>query len=93
MDVNYSGDVTQLDARVREAAAERPGQPIRLRVQPSMRRGDGRYTSWQGVVWRVDCANAEEAIALREALQVFFDRAAKLGPEALLEQLRRANRS
>ena len=90
MDVNYSGDVSQLDERVREAAAERPGQPVRLRVQPSMRRGDGRYTSWQGVVWRIDCPTAEDAIALKEAMRAFFTAAQTIGSARVSELLQRA---
>ncbi len=78
MDVQYTADPVDLDKPVYDVATERPGKPIRVRLQPLLLRGaseHGRgsdYVSWKGVSWTVGCATPEEAIVFRQALEVFF---------------------
>lgn len=77
MEVTYSADAVDLDAPAYEAQTERPDRPIRLRVQPTLLRvkpGEtvGNHQAWPGVSWTLECQGAEEAIAIREALRVFF---------------------
>lgn len=72
MDIKYAGNRTDLDTILPIAQRARPGKPIRVRVQPTIFR-DGSYHSWSGVAWRVDCGTLEEASALRQALQAFFE--------------------
>lgn len=89
MNVDYSADVENLDLPVQEAAAERPGKPIRVRIQPllfRLREGEtsstGHYRAWNDVSWILECADVAETVAVREALRAFFDRLAIEGPEA-----------
>lgn len=79
MQVNYSADVSELDAPAAEAAAERPGKPIRVRIPLLIFRlkkdaapGAGSYRSWNNVSWIVECDSVSEAIELRDALEAFF---------------------
>lgn len=75
--VNYSADVDHIDDSVREAEAERPGEPIRIRIQPTIFRRppgrDGQHRSWLDVSWTMECTDADEAIELRETMRIFFD--------------------
>jgi len=90
MDATYSANVDQIDQPVIEAAAERTkvGETIRIRVQPSIfRRAIGQHRMWPGVSWTLDCASPEEAIALREAMRVFFAQTAQVGPVAMRDRL------
>ena len=73
MQVNYSADrLAQIDRVVEEAARERGEPGVRVRVQPALLRGNGSYTAWPGVVWKIDCPTVEDAVALRELLRVVF---------------------
>ncbi len=79
MEVNYSADVSQLDQPAIDAAVERPGKPIRIRVplllfrvKPGETSSEGTYRSWNNVSWIVECANVEEAVAMREVLRAAF---------------------
>lgn len=85
MEISYSADVPDLDRPAVEAKAERPDRPIRLRVQPTLLRVKagatlGNHRSWPGVSWTLECQTAEEAIAVRRALQAFFAALAQHGP-------------
>ena len=77
MDVTYSANARDLDRPAFEAHAERPNRPIRLRLQPTLLRVKagqtlGNHRSWSGVSWTLECQTAEEAIAVRLALEAFF---------------------
>jgi hypothetical protein len=77
MDVSYSAEHPDLDAPVLEAAAERPGEPIVVRVQPTIYRlragqRSGNQQVWTGVSWSARPKTVAEALALREALRLFF---------------------
>lgn len=83
MEMSYSKDVDRIDEPVQEAEAERTNanQTIRIRIQPSIfRRPLGQHRMWPGVSWTLDCQSAEEAIALREAMRLFFEQVAAVGP-------------
>lgn len=90
MEITYAADTEQLDQFVRDVEAEMradqtvgavPGTraEIKLRVQPTVRRG-GNYVAWPGVSWLVSCRSAEEAIAVRETLRACFEAMATRGP-------------
>ena len=87
VNVAYSADVDHIDEAPFEAQAERPEEPIRIRVQPGIFRkaagAAGQYKSWLDVSWIMECQNAEEAIALREAMRAFFEAVGDRGPIAV----------
>lgn len=88
--VSYSADTTDLDAPVREAFEKAPGKPINLRLQPTILRRDlngGQQRSWSRVTWNLACETVEEAVAVREALQEFFDAVQRVGVEATRQAL------
>jgi hypothetical protein len=94
MEVTYSAAVNlSLDQPVHDAQAERPGKPIRIRLQPTifrLREGGasaGQQQAWAGVSWIIECQSAAEAIELREALRRFFDAVGRIGPAAVGESL------
>jgi hypothetical protein len=89
MEMSYSADVDHIDEPVIEAAAEqKPGETIRIRVQPSIfRRVLGQHRMWPGVAWTVDCATPAEAVQLREALRAFFEAVVRVGPGPLIGEL------
>lgn len=78
---------------LRDALAERPGRPIRLRLQPTIQRAAAakrsQYQVWPDVSWTVDCDSVEEAVAFREALRAFFVAIAHEGADALTARLQR----
>ena len=87
VNVAYSADLDHIDEPLYEAAGERPGQPVRIRLQPSVFRKlpgeQSQHRAWAGVSWTLDCRDVQEAIALREALRVFFEKVGQRGPEAV----------
>lgn len=89
MNVTYSADIDHIDDPVREAALEAPGEPIKIRVQPTLfRRGkDNQQRAWAGVAWNLSCDTVEEVVALREALRAFFEAAEQHGIAHVGEQL------
>lgn len=94
METRYSRDDLDLDDQVRDAFDERPGKPLRIRVQPTILRTTSeksghfnQHQPWKGVRWILDVETVEEAAALREALRVFFAQVSELGPETLLARL------
>jgi hypothetical protein len=93
MEMSYSADVDHIDEPVQQAAEERkPGESIRIRLQPSIfRRPLGQHRMWPGVSWTVDCATVEEAIALREAMRAFFEAIVRDGPTAVILALARTS--
>jgi hypothetical protein len=90
MEISYSADVNDLDRPAYDAQAERPDLPIRLRVQPTLLRVKpgkvgGNHKAWAGVSWTLECKDAEEAIAIRDALKSFFLALSRVGP-AIVQQ-------
>jgi hypothetical protein len=79
-------DLADPDQPVLDALAERPGKPLKIRVQPMLLRmtsGRGQYQSWKQVRWTLDCDTAEEAFAIRDALRSFFETMSRCGPRAV----------
>jgi hypothetical protein len=76
-------DRIDLDRSVREAWKERPGKPIKLRIQPMVLRSvdgkGGQYHAWKDVRWMLTCDSPAEAYAMREALRAFFDTVGRVG--------------
>lgn len=95
MNVTYSADVEHLDEPIYEAAAERPGLPIRIRLQPSIFRRpadgtvSGQHRSWVNVSWVLECSDVAEALALRQAMQIFFEAVGQEGPATIAERIGR----
>lgn len=88
MDVAYSAaSRDELDRPAYEAQAERPDKPVRLRIQPTLLRTEGQHQAWPGVSWTVECQDAEETIAVREALRAFFEALGVQGPVVLATEL------
>lgn len=93
--IEYSAEVpseAQLDQPVYAAQQERPDQPIKLRIQPTLLRvpaGSTRsnHQAWTGLSWNLDCATAAEAIAVRKALAAFFAAIGAEGPEVVRQAL------
>jgi hypothetical protein len=79
------------DTPIREALAERPGKPVKIRIQPAIWRlvGDtrGQYRAWREVSWMIECENAEEALALRDVMRAFFLKLGEEGPHAIEARL------
>ena len=76
---------------VREAFAERPGKPLKIRVQPMVLRNSdtqrSQYRSWPDVSWTLQCESVEEAFELREAMRTFFAALAARGTKKVLREL------
>jgi len=91
VNVTYSADQTRLDDPVHEAALERPGKPIRIRIQPTVfrrrERGGGQHRAWLDVSWILECKTREEAIALRDTMRLFFDLVSAEGPVNVARRL------
>src|SRR5262245_66571929 len=93
MQTDFSGDPrpVDLDAIIQEAAAEREGKPIRIRLQPMILRAapnrGGQYQAWKDVRWTIECDAPDEAFALRDAMRAFFAALGRGGPEAVIAAL------
>lgn len=90
MQITYSAEPS--DRPIYEAAAERPGLPLKIRLQPTIYRKrasgpGGTAQAWPGVSWILACASPEEALAVKDALRAFFTRLAIDGPEATRDRL------
>jgi len=86
----FKRDLADPDQAVWDTAAERPGQPIRMRVQPTLLRGtDSRhqYLPWRDMRWVLTCDTPEETFAVRDAMAVFFERLSEAGPARVIAQL------
>lgn len=98
MQTDYSGDPPKdPDVVIRDAASERSGKPIRLRIQPQVLRADatrgGQYQFWKDVRWTVECDTADEVFAFRDALRTFFTALGRSGPEGVTHALAAAGRA
>lgn len=85
MEVSYSAGPRDVDRTLKHAQAERPGQPIRMRIQPTVLRQkpgqkEAQHTSWPGVSWVLECQTVDEAAGIRKALEAFFVAIAQHGP-------------
>jgi uncharacterized protein CbrC (UPF0167 family) len=80
--------VSDPDKLIRDAAAERPGQAIKLRLQPMVLRATGQYQGWKQTSWTMECDNAAEVLTMRDAMQTFFETLGRVGPRAVQEVLK-----
>lgn len=86
--MEISTGLTPIDDPLEQAAKERPGQPLKVRVQPTvLRHESGRksahYGSWRNLHWTLSIANVAEARLFREALSAFFFVAEQQGIEVV----------
>ena len=76
---------------IRDALVERPGKPIRLRIQPTIWRTHGKdagsYRHWRAVSWVLECDTIDEVNAFKEAMRAFFAYATTHGPTAARARL------
>jgi len=77
------------DQQVLDAAQARPGRELKLRIQPMLFQGN-QYRSWVDVSWTLDCEDANEVFALRDALRLFFAAIARHGIAAVVARLKEA---
>ena len=66
-----------LDQSLEEAAGEKPGEPIRIRVQPAIlrnRKGSNTpsYHAWKRLHYTLEVNDVAEGRSFREALSAFF---------------------
>ena len=94
MHVNYSADVSTIDQPPHEAKAERPDKPIRIRIPLLLFRlreggtpGTGAYRTWNDVSWILECETVDEALRVRDTLQLFFATVGRDGIEAVQQRL------
>jgi len=90
MRVNSS--ISPVDQSIIDAIEERPGEPIRIRLQPTVlrfREGDPRasYQAWKDLHWLVELDDLDEVRALREGLAAFFWIAGQHGIGAVRDKL------
>lgn len=90
--VQVTSSLAPIDLPIEEAARERPGEPIRIRLQPSILRHEaGRpsphYGAWRQLHWNITVGTLDEARALREALSAFFHVAQSEGITAARQKL------
>lgn len=90
---DFSRDLADPDQPVKDAAAERPGAPIKIRVQPAILRRNGQYKGWADVRWTLDCDSPAEALAVRDAMQLFFETLSRVGPKRVGKLLTEAKDS
>ena len=82
-----SATSASVDESLFDSINERPGQTIRIRVQPTIlrqREGDARasYQSWKDLHWLIEITSLQEAQAFRQALTAFFQQLpAAIAPE------------
>ena len=86
----FARDLDDLDAPLREALANRPGKPLRLRIQPSILQANGTYKGWRSVSWSLEVDDMAEAKALQGAMEHFFRTTATCGPQAVEAALARS---
>jgi hypothetical protein len=89
----FAQDLVDPDQPVRDAFTERPGKPLKIRVQPMLLRatgGKGQYQAWKQVRWTLDCDSPAEALAVKAALRAFFEAMVTHGPEAVHAALSKA---
>lgn len=87
----FTRDLDDPDQPIFDALSERPGKPLRLRVQPAIWRArpgrEPQYNSWRQTIWTLECDSADEALAVRDAMRTFFTTMGQCGPPAVLAAL------
>lgn len=88
--LDYSRAPKEQDGVIYQAAEG--GRPIRIRLQPTVLIGGGstryrQHRQWTSVRWLIDVATPEEAFALRDALQLFFQTVRRDGAAVVCARL------
>jgi hypothetical protein len=86
MESVFARDLADQDQPIVQALSERPGKPLKLRIQP-MILFPRQYRAWKDVRWTLECRDVSEASAVREAMKVFFTVLASRGPAKVLAAL------
>ena len=87
----FARDLADDRQPIEAAIAERPGKPLRIRVQPMILRtakGRAQYRAWRDVSWTLELDSASEAAALSEVMRAFFLALNERGLEAVSAMLR-----
>lgn len=88
MEAEFSRDLVDANQPILDAMAERPGKPVKLRIQPMILYGR-QYQAWRDVRWTLEFESPEEAFATRDAMRAFFAALVRQGPAAVTQRLER----
>lgn len=82
--MEITSSLTSVDKALELAAMERPGQPIRIRIQPAILRKPAdrpasNFQAWKNLHWMVGVKDVSEGQLFREALSAFFQVTAEQG--------------
>lgn len=86
MESEFARDLADQNQPIYEAASERPGKPLKLRLQPMILTAR-QYRAWRDVSWTLACESPEEIFAVRDAMKVFFAALAAHGPATVSSTL------
>jgi hypothetical protein len=79
MQSEFARDLKDQDRPIAEAYADRPGKPLKIRIQPMILTAR-QYRAWKDVRWTLDCDTPAEAFAVRDAMRLFFEALTSCGP-------------
>jgi hypothetical protein len=79
MEAEFSRDLVDPNQPILDAMAERPGKPVKLRIQPMILYGR-QYNAWKDVRWTLEFESPDEVFATRDAMRAFFTALVKKGP-------------
>ena len=91
--IDYSLDRASADSLIHDVQASRPGEPIKLRLQPQLlakRKPDPErsiYYAWKGVHWNAECKSVREVLDLRAALAGLFAAVSAVGAKPVIAML------
>jgi hypothetical protein len=89
--VQVTSSIAPIDNALEQAAIERPGEALRIRVQPAILRKptgkSGNFKAWKNLHWMVELTDVNEGRAFREALNAFFYVAGQQGIGAVHQTL------
>lgn len=96
MQSEFARDLADPDQPIHDALKERPGKPLKIRIQPMILRTTApgkspQYVGWRDERWTLDCDSVAEAFAVRDAMRAFFETLGRLGPSAVHQALSAIN--
>jgi hypothetical protein len=86
MQSEFVRDLKDQNRPIEEAHADRPGKPLKIRIQPMILTAR-QYRAWRDVRWTLECDTPAEAFAVRDTMRVFFTALASRGPAAVAAAL------
>jgi hypothetical protein len=86
----FARDLDDPDLSLKEAVKDRPGKPLRLRVQPAILQKNGTYKGWKSVSWSLEVDDIAEARAIQQAMELFFRAMSESGPKEVQRVLKSA---